>query len=255
MVRLRGRRRIISWCAIGGWLVLALPALASLSQGYPASAKLVPGTLVELSGDGSGKVAAVDQTTAARLFGVVVAPSASSLSLSADSGQVQVVTSGRADVFVTMAGGAIKLGDSIAVSQISGVGMKATASARVIGVAQADFTSQSPRGLGEIPVEIQVANYTPPTSGGGAIVAVQNLANSLAGKPVASTRLLAALVILLIGVVSSTVLLYAAVRNSIVAIGRNPLARTAIFKGLAQILSVIIAILAVSGFAIFLVIK
>ena len=211
--------------------------------------------MVALAGDGSGKVISVDQTSEERVFGVVVAPSASSLSLSAASGQVQVVTSGRAEVFVTMAGGAIKLGDSIAVSQISGVGMKATTSGRVIGVAQADFTSPSPRGLGEIPVEIQVTNFTPPTTGGGAIIAVQNLANSLAGRPVASTRLLAALVILFIGVVSSTVLLYAAVRNSIVAIGRNPLARTAIFRGLAQILAVIIAILTVSGLAIYLVIR
>jgi len=254
-VRLRALRRIIQWSAVGGWLILSLPALAALSQGYSADTKLAPGTLVALAGDGSGKVAAVDQTTAERLFGVVVAPSASSLSLTADSGQVQVVTSGRAEVFVTMAGGAIKTGDMIAVSQISGVGMKAAASGRVIGIAQADFTSQSPRGLGEIPVEVQVTNFTPPTSGNGAVVAVQNLANSLAGRPVASTRLLAALVILLIGVVSSTVLLYAAVRNSIVAIGRNPLARTAIFKGLVQILAVILAILAVSGFAIYLVIR
>jgi len=90
---------------------------------------------------------------------------------------------------------------------------------------------------------------------GGAVAAVQNLANSLAGRPVASSRLLAALVILLIGVASSTVLLYAAVRNSIVAVGRNPLARTAIFKSLAQILAVIVAILAVSGLAIYLIIK
>ena len=247
-------RRVIGWGTIGGWLVLALPALAALSQGYAVDTKLAPGTLVALAGDGSGKVAAADQTTVERLFGVVVAPSASSLSLSADSGQVQVVTSGRAEVFVTMAGGAIKTGDSVAVSQISGVGMKAIASGRVIGVAQADFSSQSPRGLGEIPVEVQVTTYTPPTTG-GAVAAVQNLANSLAGRPVASSRLLAALVILLIGVASSTVLLYAAVRNSIVAVGRNPLARTAIFKSLAQILAVIVAILAVSGLAIYLIIK
>lgn len=248
-------RRIISWFMIGGWLVLALPALATLSQGYTADTKLAPGTLVALAGDGSGKVAAVDQTTSERLFGVVVAAAASPISLGADSGQVQVVTSGRAVVFVTMAGGAIKMGDSIAVSQVSGVGMKATASGRVIGVAQADFSSQSPRGLGEIPVEVQVTNYTSPTLGSGTVVAIQNLANKLAGQPVASNRLLAALVILLISVLSSTVLLYAVVRNSIVAIGRNPLARVAIFKALAQILVVIVAILTVSGFAIYLVIK
>jgi hypothetical protein len=54
--------------------------------------------------------------------------------------------------------------------------------------------------------------------------------------------------------ISITVLLYGAVRNSIIAIGRNPLSRSSVLKGLLQVGLISVIILGAAGGAMYLVI-
>jgi hypothetical protein len=263
-------RHAIGWLVVGGWLLAAVPALAALSQGFPADSNIPAGSIVALAADGSGKVVAATPALGDRAIGVVVEAGDSSLSLGAPSGQVQVITSGQATVFVSTAGGDIKSGDVIGLSPVAGVGMKATTSGRIIGIAQASFSASSPGAqsstvgsgnatkqvaLGEIPIQVGVTSYAVQTPATGVVGLVQNFANTIAGKPVAELRLIIGGAILLAAIISATVLLYSAVRNSIIAIGRNPLARGAVYRSLAQILLVVAVILAVAGVAVYLVIK
>lgn len=267
-VSLFSRRSLVVWLAAAGWLGLALPAGAALSQGYTPSGTIPTGSLVALSADGT-KVEAADPNNLTRLFGVVVPPAASQLSLVAN-GQVQVVTTGSAAVIVSTAAGDIKTGDPITVSTVAGVGMKATGTTRIIGTALGDFNSGSPGAeqgsvgsgssakavtFGEVKVQVGVTEYQGKASGSFVPNAVQNLVNTVAGKPVAPIKLTVIALIMLAAVISSSVLLYSAVRSGIVAVGRNPLAKGAVFRSLFQILGLVGGILVAATIVIVVLVK
>ena len=254
-----------------GW---AVPAWASLSQGFATSQDIPTGSLVALDNKNSGAVVVANTDNVNRLFGVVVPPSSASISLSGTgSGQVQVVTSGTANVLVSTIGGTIHVGDYITVSPIAGVGEKAGgASTRVVGTAQADFDGTSDGStkstvdtgsgktevsVGQVPVVISVSSYTASEGKQNYVVPnwLQNLSNTLAGKSVSPIRIIIAGLILVAALTSISVLLYAAVRNSIISIGRNPLSRGSVLKGLMQVIAIAAGILGVAGGAMYMVIS
>lgn len=246
-------------------LLAAMPVLAAaISQGFRADEKYVPGTIVAVQPDRSGTVVAADSDHSENLIGVVADVQDSTLALGSPDSAVQVVTTGPAKAFVSDLAGPIKAGDQVTASPLRGVGMKATESGKVVGVAQADFNagaaktvsvrtkdnkSQNVR-VGEIPVLVQVAYYAPP---GSSLVppGLQLLANSVVRKPVPAGRVLIALAIVLAGIITVAIILFSAVRSAIVSIGRNPLARSGVYKGLLQILVTTIAILAVAMAAVY----
>jgi hypothetical protein len=255
-------------------LVTSAPAWASLSQGFATSSPIATGSLVALDEKSSGSVVTADATNVNRLFGVVVPPSSASISLSGTgTGQVQVATTGSANVLVSTAGGDIHVGDYISVSPIAGVGQKVgTSSTRVVGTAQSDFSSSGEGvtkrtidtdsgkkevAIGQIPVVIAVSTYTSSDGKQAYVVPnwLQNLSNTLAGKAVSPIRIIIAGIILIVALISITVLLYAAVRNSIISIGRNPLSRSSVLGGLLQVVAITGGILALTGGAIYLVIS
>jgi hypothetical protein len=261
--------------AVGSVIALAASgvAIASISQGYTAKGVIASGSLVALD-QTAGTVIAADSTNSDRLFGVVVPPNSASLSLGASSSnQAQIVTSGSTSALISTEGGAVHVGDAIAVSSIAGVGEKAPSGKhRIIGTAQANFdgsggdsskrTIKDSSGasheisLGQIPVVIAVADYT--TNAGGQDYQLpnwlQNFSNQVAGRSVAPIRIVTAGLILLVTLVSVTVLLYAAVRNSIISIGRNPLSRSSVLRGLMQVIGVTVILMGAAGGAIYLVI-
>jgi hypothetical protein len=255
-------------------LSAASPALASLSQGFSTTSEIPTGSLVALDQKNSGSVNVATLNNANRLFGVVVPSSAASISLSGTgTGQVQVVTTGTAQVLVSTAGGDIHVGDYIAISSIAGVGQKVGASsARVVGTAQTDFSGtgdgvtkrsvddgaiKKEVAIGQIPVVIAVSTYTS-TDGKQSYVIpnwLQSFSNTLAGKAVSPVRIIVAGIILVVSVISISVLLYSAVRNSIISIGRNPLSRNGVLKGMLTVGLIAAVILAVTAVAMYLVVS
>jgi hypothetical protein len=207
-----------------------------------------------------------------RLFGIAVSPSASSISLggTSSSGQAQIATTGGASALVSTAGGDIHVGDPIMVSVVAGVGQKASGRVRVIGTAQADFTGsgqgvakrtiEDAKGkrevsIGQIPVLIAVGTYNPEQGSQAAVPTwLQNFSNALAGKQVAPLRIIIAGLILLVSLVTVTVLLYAAVRNSIISIGRNPLSRSSVLRSLLEVILIAAGIMAAAVIAMYVVI-
>jgi hypothetical protein len=255
--------------------MVSSPALASLSQGYATKTPIAAGSLVSLDPKSSGSVLVTDLNNTANLFGVVVPPSSASISLSgAGSGQVQVVTSGTASVFVSTAGGDIKVGDYISVSPIAGVGQKVSDSgSKVVGTAQTDFNGSGEGvtkrsiedssgkkkevAIGQIPVVIAVSTFTSTDGKQNYVVPswLQNLSNTLAGKDVSPIRIIIAGIVLLVALASVTVLLYAAVRNSIISIGRNPLSKSSVLGGLMQVIAISGGIMLLAAGGIYLVIS
>ena len=270
--------KLLKWTGLAIAAALALlagaPALASLSQGFATSSPVATGSLVSLDEKSSGSVVVADLNNYARLFGVVVPPSSASISLSGTgSGQVQVVTTGSAMVLVSTAGGNIHVGDYISVSPVAGVGQKVGASStRVVGTAQADFdgsgdgvtkrtiddgTGQKEIAIGQIPLVISVSSYTA-TDGLQSYVVpnwLQQLSNTLAGKAVSPIRIIIAGLVLIVAMISISVLMYSAVRNGIISIGRNPLAKIGVLQGMLTVGGVAAVILAVTAVAMYIVIS
>lgn len=241
---------------------------AAISQGYHSNSKLADGSLAALKDSRSSDVVAADSSNNALLEGVVVGSKGATLELSSTGDVVQIATSGVAKTFVTDLAGAIKTGDIITTSPISGVGMKATASGKVVGVAKEDFNTANAvktvtvkdntgkdhtAKVGIISVNVQPNYYVPPQKKTILPAFLQQFVNNLAGHEVSPLRIIVSLIIFLIGVSITTTILITAVRSSIISIGRNPLAQTGIYKGLLQVILTTVGVLAMTlGSAYFL---
>lgn len=230
------------------------------SSGYSAEVSLPTGMAVSFVSEDARSVEPANSSNIDNLLGVVVGGTGSLLTISSQESNVQVVTSGVTDLLVTDENGEIRDGDYVAISSIEGVGRKSRLSdSRIIGVARGDFsnpTVQTVRtetgetrevAIARIPVLIQV--------GGNPSVAqeesflpgfIQDGANALAGEPVAPARIIIAIIIVIGGLVGSTVLLYGAVSSTIISIGRNPLSTASIYAGLARMIAIAVGIILLS---------
>jgi len=238
-------------------VVLSSAASASITRRFNASGKLVVGNLVSISGTAEDTVEAASFSNVAALYGVVTDVSGST---------VQVADTEVATTLVSVSNGNISIGDPITVSGLGGVGQKATTSTRIVGYAQANFTAKTKGATsqsfkdksgkshtiiyGAISVLLGVGSYLAPApppgsdNTGGIPPAIQNFFNSIAGHQVDSTRVVLSLFLMTVVVVVVGVLVSTAVRRSLTAIGRNPLARKSVLRGLAQVVIVSLALVA-----------
>lgn len=237
---------------------------SAISLGFLADTSIADGALVSFKQDQADSVQPATRESAQRLAGV--AATETLVTLNEEEGKTQVIISGTALVLVSDINGDVKTGDKITISPIEGVGMRATDSGQVVGTAQADFSEISSQTqmvkdrageeqtvrIGRLPVQVNIAYYAAPTS---QLLPpfIQNIADSVAGKPVSLVRVLLAASVLLVGATSIFVLLYSSTRSGIASIGRNPLAAGAIRKGLLQIGVYAVLILAFSLLAAYLI--
>jgi hypothetical protein len=188
------------------------------------------------------------------------------VALASGSGQLQVATSGLGQVLVTDMNGKIYPGDEITVSPINGVGMLATTNGQVIGTAQAPFPNSSATretiatssgkqtvNIGDIPVLISVSYYNKQPQKTIIPTAIQNLANAIAGKPVKTLPIILSAVIFVLTLIAVVSIIYSLVHGSIISIGRNPMAQSAVYRNLLQLSALVVAIIGVAMFAIFMI--
>lgn len=249
--------------------LLAMTSAASaISQGFFSDEKLASGTLVSLQESNGDTTVVPSEQDHNNIAGVVVNKGDSTVALSNGDNQVQVATSGIANIYVTDLYGEVRTGDPIGISPIRGVGAKAITNGKIVGVAQTDFdSSKADRSVsveksngkkeeakvGSVLVAVQVGYYAVSAEEGQRATGLQQLGSSLAGKQVSAVKVLISLIIALTGMIAGAVILYSGVRTSFTAVGRNPLAGLNIFKGLKRIsfFSLLIFILALStGYAI-----
>ncbi len=252
-------------------LAVALPLqvlAAAVSHGYRGSSELVPGTLVAQSKDDQSQVVAADATMSDALIGIVVANRSANLEVASPSDELQVATSGKTTAIVSDLGGRVKAGDLIAASPIKGVGMKAVAEGKCIGVAEADAPavgtttttltshdgSKKTVQISTVPVVLEVAYFVPPVKKTPYPIFLQKIADVIAGKPVAIIRVLLATGLLLVALAIVGFILFSGIRSTLIAVGRNPLAKAHIFRALARILGTGLVILLVACGASYLVI-
>lgn len=242
-------------------------AVGAISQGFTTSDSVVTGSVVDLRSDSQNVVELANSSRADRLVGVVGNKSLVELG---DTRQVQVVTSGLAQVLVSDINGTIKTGDRITASPISGIGMKATQSTTIVGAAQASMSNSSGSSqqkvtdkagknhtvtVASVPVQINVTYYVSSNDHLSPLVPafLQSLGDSIAGHNVSALRVVIGFLALLLGFLTVSVILYAAVRSGLIAIGRNPLAQGALRKGLIEVVLTAVGILLLTVMVIYII--
>lgn len=253
-------------------LLLLVPAgalAAAFAQGYLSEQEIPPGTLVQLEG-GSGRVKPAEQDQSDDLIGVTVSDQQALVTSRSTEDTVQVVTSGLAAAAVSDVNGEINTGDRVAVSPLNGVGQKATASGKVLGIARGDWKDYAKDAtesevtdskgskvkirLASMPVEVNPVYFDSGDVQSKLVPkAFQKVFETVAGKPVSGAKALLVMVMFLASLVFISILLGGAVRSSLISIGRNPLAKTAVYKGLWQIILIALGVLALSMAIIYIV--
>lgn len=251
---------------IAVFVLITVPALAitPVSQSYLTSKPIPLGSLASLDGNSTDRVVATTTATVKNLIGVTINDSTPLTITTSDSNSSLVATSGIAPTLVSNINGEIELGDQITASPIVGVGMKATTNTKIVGIAQSAMTSKKTETvnvdgkdqsieIGEISLLISVGYHYQEPEKTLIPVAIQNIANAMAGKKVEPLPIIVSLIIFIVTMVVVISLIYAIVRSSIISVGRNPLAQSAVYRNAIQLSVLVMAIIAASIIAIYLV--
>ena len=231
--------RVLASLALVVLLVLSLRVdfafSQAVTQGYDSDAQLQRGMIVKIVEEDTTKVEPVTQATQDGTYGVVVHPNDAPATLSTDSQQVFVASTGKYELLVNDQNGSVNAGDYIVVSSISGIGMKVDeVQPIVVGRALESFESGGQSigtaqvgdktvNIGRVLADISVAGnplQKPPAQ--QIPEALRRIAEDIANKPVSMTRLYIAIAVLIVSGVIAGSLLYSGIRSAITSIGRNP---------------------------------
>lgn len=213
-------------------------ATADITRSFLTSDTTSAGDIVALTSGDTDRVEKANRENDKTPLGVVVADTDSLIEIDKSENTVQIAVAGRAKARVSTVNGDISRGDLIGLSEEKGLGSKALPGVRVVGIAQEDFNDDLRASRGTDLISVVIAVGVAPVNSGSANGAVQWLTN-IAGHNITLLQALVSLMIAIIGVASVVVLVYSSIRNSIAAVGRNPLAKPAIFQALAQVMTMV----------------
>jgi hypothetical protein len=276
-------RRLYSLCGLALLLSIAGPAVlaaaadisGAVTQSYSADPSVLAGMIVELKPKDQTTVMPLASKDIRNMLGVVVPVNAADIVLtpkSAPAQQVLVAASGRYSLLVSNQDGSIKAGDYLAISALAGIGMKASADqSEVVGRAAGAFSGNSDVigtvplknsqgrattvAIGHIPVDVRLASNPQFKNASDLPGFLTRAANSVASKPVAPPRIYLSAIVLLATLFITGNMFYSSIRSSIVAIGRNPLAKKAIGRGLVQTVIAALIIFIAGFFAAYLILN
>ena len=243
---------------------------ANISKSYNSNSSINTGSIVSLDPARSDYVRPSNTANAQKLVGIVVQSDDSLLAADVDESKIQVATSGTASVLVSTLNGDIKVGDQIAVSPFDGVGMKTLPGSHVIGLAQTAFNGDSDEATNQAVtdksgktkqiqvgyIRLNIGIGTASSKGAdGNLNGLQNLVKSLTGHSVSTTRALISLLVAVVASIALITLMYASIYGGIISIGRNPLAKYAVFRTLSTVLVMAVMTALVAGGTIFLLLR
>lgn len=270
---LQRRARLVVTEVIGLLLLLGLThvfaASANISHSYRSDEGVTTGSLVSLDPDRSDYVQLADSSNGARLLGVAVAGDDSLLAVDETAGKVQIANSGTVSTLVSTLNGSIHVGDQIGVSPFRGIGMKALPGSHAIGLAQTAFDTdtagavkrtvtdkqgkQTQLTVGYIRLNIAISSTTGSADGGQNTL--QHLAFGLTGHNVSTLRAALSLVVVVTALLILITLIYASIYGSIISIGRNPLAKYAVFRTLGTVVGMALLTAVVSTVTVFFLLR
>ncbi len=253
-------------------MFFAVPAVAAnVTQGYTSSVAISAGSIVSLATNSQTNVETASLQNNQPIVGVTSTVTQGVVSVSPTGSNVQVTSSGPSKILVSNINGPISPGDSLTLSPIDGVAMKATTSGTLVGIARSsssDMENKTSRQLtdnkgdnhsydiGLINSDIQLGQYQPTgsQSGNNALTGLQALSSNLAGKKLTPIRAAAAFAVVVISTIAAMVVLFSAVTSSIRSIGRNPLAKPAVLRSLGQVILAVVIIIFAAFAGVYIII-
>jgi hypothetical protein len=237
----------------------------TIVQSFQASGSIQPGWVVAAKPGSPDTVELAPAGQSQLLYGVAIDPSQAPVTLQRQLGQqVFVATNGTYPVLVSTQNGTIKPGDYLSISNTNGIVDKATdTQTYVLGQALQKFdgtsgvfsTGTSNSTIGRISVNVLV-QHNPWLKNSTILPSfLRSAGNSIAGKEVTALRLYAAAASFLIAGLIAFGTLAVGVRSSMISIGRNPLSRQFILRGLLQVVAVSFAVLIVGLISVYLLLK
>lgn len=263
--------------AIIGLVVFSssLAAAQTLTQGYfvdETSVNLQNGMIIGLKENDANKIEAVNNSAPKRVHGVVVGSGDSAIVLSEEGQKIYVASAGKFSVLVSDQNGSIREGDLVTVSAVSGIGMKSDEFQEIVlGKAiegfdpsqnkLSEFTIKDSAGndkklaVGKIKVDIAIMKNPHLKSTASLPSFLRDASEYIAGKPVNPIRVYISLAVLIAAASVSGALIYSGVRSGMIAIGRNPLSKKSIVRGVLQVIIVAIIIFIIGIFGVYLLLK
>jgi hypothetical protein len=218
-------------------------AADNIIQAYSSKDTLEPGLLVALDKKASKSVKLLPGGDADHIYGVVVDPTDAPFTLNSQNAKTFVATSGNFQVLISTIAGIINPGDFLTVSNLSGIAQKATSSqTRILGQAVSGFdgttnviTTNNGAKIGRIFVQINPQNN--PLANNAVLVPsfLRKASSAVAGKSVPAIRIYGAMGVFIFSAIVAILVLWSGVRGSLIALGRNPLSRKAIFSGMYKV--------------------
>lgn len=242
---------------------------ANISHSYHSNSFIQNGSIVSLDSKQSNYVDSSNTNNGSNVIGVVVATNSSLIALDPSKSTDQVAVSGSVNALVSNLNGDINIGDQIAVSPFNGIGMKGISGSRIVGLAQSTLNSSTngktsedvtdnnghKRQISVGYIRIIVAPGIYNSGNQNTLDSLQKFAQQISGHSVSSLRIALSLLVAFLAFISLAVLIFASINGSIVAMGRNPLAKNNIFKTLISVLIMAIITGIVSCLAIYVIIR
>lgn len=247
----------------------AAASSANISHSYHATTAVKYGSLVSLDPKHSDYVIPANVDNGSQLLGIAVAENDSLIAVDSMSGAIQVATTGIASAFVSTLNGDINVGDAVGVSPFNGVGMKAEPGSRVIGLAQTGFSASTQGATTEKVtdksghartvklgyVRVNIAISTEAAASSGTSNGLQRFVKALTGRTIPTERIVLSMAVAIVALLALITLVYASIYGSIVSIGRNPLAKYAVFRTLGAVLGLALMTTLLSGVIIYFLLK
>lgn len=254
--------------------MVASTSAQTVTQGYGADTVLQRGMIVGLKKDDLRKVEPINSSQYERLHGVVVGANDSAVLLGREDEKVYVASCCRYMVLVSDQNGDISYGDYISVSAVSGIGMKSgDADPVILGKAIETFKGSDTGSLvgtakvknedgqeqqiriGHVLVDISIGKNPRLKDNNNLPEVLKRASEMVAGKPVSPIRVYISLAVLVVSALIAGSLIYSAVRSALIAIGRNPLSKKSIIRGLFQVVIIGLMVFLSGIFGVYLLLK
>jgi hypothetical protein len=245
----------------------------AVTEGFGSDAPLQRGMIVRIKKDDASKVEPVTSETADQVHGVVVNSNDAPVTISDDGQRVFVAKAGQYDVLVSNQNGEIKTGDYVTISAVAGIGMKAgTKEPYVVGralggfdgskdvISSTELTDSSGAkkkiSFGRVQVDLGIAG-NPLLKGEAPNVPefLRKTTEAIAGKPVDAIRIYIGILVFGITTFVAASLLYGGVRSGIISIGRNPLSKKSIVRGMLQVVVTGLIVFVSGIFGVYLILR
>jgi len=243
---------------------------AVVTRGYSTKELMPAGTVVSLEKKGSNTIEKATPDNELLIAGVVTGANDSLLDLQPEGSVVRIATEGGLDVLASTVNGDINNGDKLILSPLAGI--MATdnpelKNGKYLGVSTGTLNDKSPGSkqievdqsgggkqkvtVGEIPAKLMISERKPTisslsTDGNSPVT---RLAKQITGKSVSMAKVIAACITLFTALMITGVLLYSSIRGTFTALGRNPLSKDSLIKGLIRVIVVSVLVLAMGGTA------